>query len=101
MSSHLNSLRLRDYVPNLGPHPCHQDCILGDMSPSSSDRRLCNQAIGALTRVAGSLTDELPRTAPVGACLSAYESTTSSAQPWIEHIHHTGAESCTAQHEDA
>ena len=100
MGGHLNGPLLGEDVPTLCPHPCHQDRILGYISPS--DLRLyLNQAIGALARVAGSLTDELPCAAPVCLGLIAYEGTTPSAHPGIEHIHHTGAESRTAKHQDA
>ena len=46
-------------MPNLCPHPCHQDYIPGYISSSDLRLRLCNQAIGALVCVVGSLTDEL------------------------------------------
>src|SRR5262249_40503050 len=101
MGGSLNIASLGDHVPNLGPHPCHQDCILGYSSPAELRPRLGNQAIGALARVAGSLTDELPRAAPVGLGLIAYESTTPSAKPGVKHIHHTGAEPHTAKHQHA
>ena len=50
-------------MPNLCPHPCHQDGILSYISPSELRLRLCNQAISALACVAGSLADilSLPR----------------------------------------
>src|SRR4029453_11391693 len=101
MGGHINGPRLGDHVPNLGPHSCYQDCILGYISLSDLGLRLCNQAIGALARVAGSLTDKLLHAAPVGLCLIAYESTTPSAQLGIEHIHHTSAEPRTAKRQDA
>src|SRR5262249_47447746 len=102
MGGHINGLRLGGHVPNLCPHPCYQDCILWYISPSEQRLRLCNQPIGALARVAGSLTDELPHAVPVGLYLIAYESTTPSAQPGIEHIHHhPGSEPHTAKHQDA
>ena len=88
-------------MPNLGPHPCHQDCVLGYLSPSELRLRLGNQAIGALACVAGSLTDELPCAAPVGLGLIAYERTTPFAQSGIEHIHDAGAEPRTAKHQHA
>src|SRR5262249_27342276 len=101
MGGHINGPCLGHHVPNLCPHPCHQDCVLGYISSSDLRLRLCNQAIGALARIAGSLTENLPYTAPVGLCLIAYESTTPSAQPGIERIHHTGAEPRTAKYQDA
>jgi hypothetical protein len=101
MGGHINGPRLGDYVPNLCPHPCHQDCIFGYISPSDLCLRLCNQAIGALARVADNLTDELPHAVSVGPYLIAYESTTPSAQPGSEPIHHTGVEPRTAKHQNA
>src|SRR2546422_383048 len=101
LGGHINGPRLGDYVPHLCSHPCHQDCVLGYLSPSELRLRLCNQAIGALACVVGSLTDELSCAAPVGLCLIAYERTTPSAQPGIEHIHYAGAEPRTAKHQHA
>ena len=88
-------------MPNLCPHPCHQDGILRYISPSELRLRLCNQAISALACVAGSLADILSHTAPVGLCLVAYARATPPAQPGIEHIHHTGAEPRTGQYQHA
>src|SRR5260370_31092312 len=100
MGGDLNGPRLGDHVPNLCPHPCHQDCILGYISPSELRLCLYNQAIGALAHVADSVSDKLPQAAPVGLGLMAHESTTPSAQPGIEHIHHPGPDPRTAKHQD-